>query len=255
MAYFKRENADAFHPTTHVSGAWNTDEQHIAPAIGLLTHVVERDRDRRRDDGLVIGRLSFDILGTLPMDTVETSVDVVRPGRTIELVEATLVNGGRPAVRMRAWLMQPGETGNLQGTAFPRIPGPEEMEPWDPTEVWAGGCIASIEVRREQTEPGRAAFWIRTPQPLVEGEPVGPLARAVGMFDFANGMTARAHPRDVAFPNLDLTAHLFTEPRGDWVGFDTTVSFGPTGLGLTSSVIHDVHGPVGTLNQILTVRP
>ncbi|WP_433610327.1 thioesterase family protein [Prescottella agglutinans] len=255
MAYFKREGAHAFHPTSHVSGAWNEQEQHIAPAIGLLTHVVERDRDQRRDDGLVIGRLSYDILGTLPMDTVETSVSVVRPGRTIELVEATLSHGGRPAVRMRAWLMQPGDTGGLQGTSFARIPRPEEMASWDPTEVWAGGCIATIEVRRVQTEPGRAAFWIRTPQPLVEGEQVSALARAAGQFDFANGMTARANPRDVAFPNIDLTAHLFTEPYGEWLGFDTTVSFGPTGLGLTSSVIHDVHGPVGTVNQILTVRP
>ncbi len=255
MAYFKREGAHAFHPTSHVSGAWNEQEQHIAPAIGLLTHMVERDRDQRRDDGLVIGRLSYDILGTLPMDTVETSVSVVRPGRTIELVEATLSHGDRPAVRMRAWLMQPGDTGSLQGTSFPRIPRPEEMSPWDPTEVWAGGCIATIEVRRVQAEPGRATYWIRTPLPLVDGEQVSALARAAGMFDFANGMAARANPRDVAFPNIDLTAHLFTEPYGEWLGFDTTVSFGPTGLGLTSSVVHDVHGPIGTVNQILTVRP
>jgi hypothetical protein len=38
------------------------------------------------------------------------------------------------------------------------------------------------------------------------------------------------------------------------VGFDTSVSFGATGLGLTSSVIHDQDGPVGTLAQTLTVR-
>ena len=68
-------------------------------------------------------------------------------------------------------------------------------------------------------------------------------------------MTVREDPRAVAFPNVDLTAHFFTEPRGAWVGFDTRVSFGATGMGVTSSVIHDVHGPVGTLNQSLTVRP
>jgi hypothetical protein len=68
-------------------------------------------------------------------------------------------------------------------------------------------------------------------------------------------MTVRADPRTVAFPNVDLTAHLFAEPRGEWVGFDTTVSFGREGHGLTSSVIHDVHGPIGTLSQILTIRP
>jgi hypothetical protein len=129
------------------------------------------------------------------------------------------------------------------------------MPAWDPTTLWPGGFIASAEVRRAQVEPGRASYWVRTPLPLIEDEKVSRLASAAGLFDIANGMTVRADPRDVAFPNVDLTAHLFTEPRGDWIGFDTTVSFGPEGLGLTSSVIHDEHGPIGTLSQILTVRP
>jgi hypothetical protein len=64
----------------------------------------------------------------------------------------------------------------------------------------------------------------------------------------------RASPEEIAFPNVDLTAHLFRAPCGDWIGFDTTVSFGPGGLGLTSSVLHDMQGPIGTLSQILTVR-
>jgi hypothetical protein len=33
------------------------------------------------------------------------------------------------------------------------------------------------------------------------------------------------------------------------------VSFGPAGLGVTSSRLHDLEGPVGTLAQALTVRP
>lgn len=254
MAYFERIGADAFRPTHHVSGAWSLEEQHIAPAMGLLAHVVESDRDARRNDGLVIGRLSYDILGTVPVDVVETAVRVLRPGRTIELVEATLGHGGRTAVLLRAWLMQPRDTVRLEATSFPAIAPPAAMAPWDPSTVWPGGFIASAEVRREQTEPGRAHFWVRTPLPLIQGEEVSRLAGAAGIFDIANGMTVRADPRTVAFPNIDLTAHLFAEPRGEWIGFDTTVSFGPGGLGLTSSVLHDTHGPVGTLSQILTLR-
>jgi len=68
-------------------------------------HVVEQDREARRADGLVIARMSYDILGTLPVDVVETEVRVVRAGRTIELVEATLAHRGWPAVLLRAWLM------------------------------------------------------------------------------------------------------------------------------------------------------
>lgn len=121
--------------------------------------------------------------------------------------------------------------------------------------MWPGGFIESAQVRRRQVEPGRASYWVRTPLPLVAGEDISAVAGAAGLLDIANGMTVRAHPKDIAFPNIDLTAHFFAEPRGEWLGFDTTVSFGPTGLGLTSSVIHDVHGPIGTASQVLTVRP
>lgn len=255
MAYFEPLGGTSFRATEHVGGAWDTAEQHIAPALGLLTHLVERDRDSRRGDDLVVGRLSFDILGTVPVDVVDVTVRVLRPGRTIELVEASLVHGGRPAVVLRAWLMQRGATGPLAGTALPRIPPPDLTPAWEPASVWPGGFIASVEVRRLEHEPGRATFWVRTPVPLVDGEPVSDLARAVGLFDIANGMSVRADPRQVAFPNLDLTAHLFAAPAGDWVGFDTTVSFGAHGVGLTSSVVHDATGPVGTVSQVLTVRP
>lgn len=255
MAYFKRIGDSAFHATGHVGGAWDTEQQHIAPALGLLAHVVESDRDSRRSDGLVIGRLSYDILGTLPVDVVETSVRVIRPGRTIELVEATLGHGGRDAVLLRAWLMRPGDTATLEATTLPRIAPPQDLPVWDPSTVWPGGFIASAEVRRTEQEPGRASYWVRTPLPLIEGEQTSRLACAAGLFDIANGMTVRADPRDVAFPNIDLTAHLFAQPRGEWIGFDTTVSFGPGGVGLTSSVVHDTGGPIGTIAQILTIRP
>ena len=254
MPYFRRLDACRFAATDATGGAWSTGEQHIAPALGLLAHAVEQDRDRRRDDGLLVGRLSYDILGTVPVAPVEVAVDVLRPGRTIELVGAALRHGGRDVVRLRAWLVRRGDTRQVAGTPLAPLPPPSELEPWDPSSVWPGGFIESAEVRRAQDSPGRARFWVRTATPLLD-EPVSDLARFAGLFDIANGMTVRVPPGEVAFPNLDLTAHLFREPRGEWVGFDTSVSFGETGLGLTSSVVHDLDGPVGTVGQVLTVRP
>jgi len=254
-AYFERLDDGVFRATDQVGGAWDTSTQHIAPALGLLAHVVERDRDARRDDGLVLARLSYDILGTIPVDVVEVAVEVVRPGRTIELVEARLSHGGRTGVVLRAWLLQEQDTASIEGGRLPRVPGPEAVEPFDPTAVWPGGFVASAHVRRAQQEPGRAVVWVRTPVPLLADEPVSDLARLAGLLDISNGMTVRAAPTEVAFPNVDLTAHLFRRPRGEWLGLDTTVTFGGTGVGLTSSVLHDVDGPFGTSAQVLTVRP
>jgi hypothetical protein len=255
MAYFERLGDHRFKATEHTGGAWDLQTQHIAPALGLMAHVVETDRDARRTDGLVVSRLSYDILGTVPIAEVEVEVGVARAGRTIELVEAELSHAGRVGVRLRAWLQEPRDTAALAGTTHDVIPGPDDTPPWDATCVWPGGFIESVEVRRHQPQPGRAGFWVRTVVPLVADEAVSRLSRTTGLLDIANGMTVRAQPGEVLFPNIDLTAHFFEQPAGEWVGFDTRVSFGTGGLGLTASVVHDERGPVGTSAQSLTVRP
>lgn len=254
MAFFERLSDTRYLPTAHTSGAWNIHEQHIAPAIGLLAHHIERDA-AARGHGFMIGRLSYDILGTIPIDAMDARVEVLRGGRTIELVEATLLHDGRAALRARAWLLRPNATGAIAGTPIAPLPSAESMPAWDPASVWPGGFIQNVQVRRLDHGPGRAQYWARALQPLLADEPVSALARAATLFDLSNGMAVRADPKDVAFPNLDLTAHLFTLPQGEWLGFDTSVSFGPQGIGLTSTVLHDMHGPIGSIGQVLTVRP
>lgn len=255
MAYFERLGVARFRPTEHVSGAWDEATQHIGPALGLLVHAVESDLAARRDDPMIISRLSYELLGVVPMDAVDVAIEVIRPGRTIELVEATYSHGDRAGIRLRAWLQQPRDTTEIAGDGFDPIPPPTEMDPWDPTAVWRGGYLASADVRRISDGPGRSRYWVRTGVPLIAGEGVSTIARMSALFDIANGMAIRADPASVHYPNIDLTAHLVREPTGEWVGFDTRVTFGPGGMGLTASVIHDQEGPLGTVSQSLTVRP
>jgi len=82
-----------------------------------------------------------------------------------------------------------------------------------------------------------------------------PLTSYIALVDIANGLAARRPPDEWVFPNTDLTIHLHRQPRGHWVGLDTTAPFGPTGQGVTSTVLHDGSGPVGFAHQILTARP
>src|SRR3954469_14004622 len=80
-----------YQPTIHTEGAWQPGEQHMAPVSGLIVHMVERYvATHFADDGLQIARLSFEILGMIRSADMQISVDVVRPGRTIQLLEATL---------------------------------------------------------------------------------------------------------------------------------------------------------------------
>jgi hypothetical protein len=254
--YFLRQSETAFEPTEHVGGAWNPDELHIAPVLGLLAHLVEADHAARRPEApLVIARASYDILGVIPMDVFEISVRVVRPGRTIELVEAMLSQAGRPAVALRAWMLQQNDTAAMQGSPLPHMALIESFAPWSAGDVWAGGAIRSIDARREAAGTGRARCWIRPQHSLLEGETVSARARMLGMLDFANGIATRVPPEAAFYPNVDLTASIFREPAGDWFGLDTSVSFGDEGIGLTESVVSDASGPLGTSSQTLTVRP
>lgn len=256
-SYFHRLSDTAFEPTEHVGGAWNPDEQHIAPVLGLLAHVVETEHAARRPGAeLALSRASYDILGVIPMEVFEVSAPrVIRPGRTIELVEVTLSHGGRPAVTLRAWMLQRSDTMPISGIPLPVMPDRGVLPRWSPADVWPGGAIRSIDARREAVGVGRSRCWIRPLHPLLDGEQVSQRARMLGMADFANGIAARVPPQRALYPNVDLTASMFREPVGDWFGLDTSVSFGADGVGLTESVLSDEGGPLGTSSQTLTVRP
>jgi hypothetical protein len=239
-------------PTVHTQGAWNDDEQHMGPVSGLIAHEIDRHDPRPE---LALGRITYEILGLIPDAVTSVEVRTARPGRTIELVEATLVAGDRPVVRARAWRVARGDTAAVAGGEPEPMPGPDAWPRWHGSSVWTGGYIASVEVRTDPTSvPGRGRVWMRTDLALVEGVDVGPVPTFLALVDTANGIVVREDPRSWMFPNLDLSVHLHREPTGPWVGFDTTVVFGAGGLGVTSSVLHDEQGPVGRAEQVLTVR-
>lgn len=255
-SYFEAVGDRRYKPTAHASGAWDPDEQHFSPLGGLIVHAIDRHLAASPDRGLVLARLSYDILGRLALDECTIDVETVRPGRTIELVEAVVWIADRPVVRARAWLLAAVDTSAVAGGTEVPLPQPESLASWPMSEVWPGGYIASLDVRPvAPPRPGRTTAWVSTPLALVAGVPVSPLASYLALVDTANGIAVRQPPTAWMFPNVDLTVHLHRRPHGPWTGLDTTVTFGPTGQGLTSTVLHDVDGPVGRAEQILTVRP
>ncbi|MGX6448719.1 acyl-CoA thioesterase domain-containing protein, partial [Patulibacter sp. S7RM1-6] len=120
--FFVRLDERRFRPTAHTGGGWNPAEQHISPMNGLLAHEIERFAAARPDDGLRVGRLTVDILGVLTLEEFSVDVETLRAGRTIELVEATVVQHGRVAVRARAWRMATGDTAAVAGGAPEALP-------------------------------------------------------------------------------------------------------------------------------------
>ena len=244
QAFFHRTGPTTFEPTEHASGAWSEEDHHFASIAGLVVHELERFRSDQGDSQLQLGRISYDILGRLPMSELTVDVEVLRPGRTIELLQATVTIAGRAVVIARAWYLSHADTADVVGGQAEPMPSPEEVEPWEMSNGWPGGYIAQIQARVVQQRPGRATVWLHSPSEIVAGETAGDLAR----------FAVRQQTDRWTFPNVDLTVHLHRVPEGTWTGLDTEVIWGPDGVGLTSSTLHDARGPVGTAEQILTLR-
>lgn len=100
-SYYERIDEHRYKPTPHAGGAWSPDEQHFSPLGGLIVHAVDRHLAGRAGAGMSLSRISFDILGRPALDECEIRVETVRPGRTIELVEATVVTADRSVARAR----------------------------------------------------------------------------------------------------------------------------------------------------------
>jgi hypothetical protein len=255
-SYFQRLGGDRFRPTHHTAGAWTPSEQHFAPLAGLLAHEIERHVALRGADDLLTARLAFDILGTVAIEELDVRVEALRTGRTIELLEVVGSAGGRPFARGRAWRLIERDTSAIAGGEPGRLSPPDTVGRWPMSEVWPGEFIAGLDVRPiDGPHAGRAIAWVRSPIGLVEGEETSDLARFVALVDVANGIAVRHPPGELFYPNVDLAIHVYRQPTGEWVGLDTTVVFGPTGQGLTTTTLHDAEGPVGVALQTLTIRP
>ncbi|MDE2224764.1 MAG: thioesterase family protein [Xanthomonadaceae bacterium] len=250
-AFYVRRDEHRFVSTLHSQGAWQPGEQHLAPASGLVLAEVER----RLPSDKLVSRASFDVLGVIHSGEFTIDVEVVRPGRSIELVEASMRHGDRTSIRARVWRLAATDTARVQGIEWAPLPPPDAMRQLAMSSVWGGGYIDSLEAHQDaDARPGCGRSWIRTRCPLVAGAIDPPVAGFLKLIDTANGLVVREHPGSVFFANVDLTVHFIREPEAGWVGFDTRVNFGPTGLGETFSVLSDVRGPVGTAAQSLTVR-
>ena len=237
----------------HAQGAWNPHEQHMAPASGLLAAELEQFSPR---DDMRIGRISYDIFGLISFGEFSIETSVIRAGRTIELLESKMLANGKTCVVARAWRMCIQDSSSVAGLEDQAIHHPDQYTPWSGLEKWPGGFIQSLEARsNEQHRAGKGVVWLNNEKQMVEGHAASDFVHLMGMLDTANGIVPRQEGQfEWAFPNLDLQVHLYRIPQGRWLGLETVQQYGTDGIGLTSSVLHDVYGPFGRSEQILTLR-
>src|SRR6185503_6909674 len=111
--------------------------------------------------------------------TLTVSAEVVRPGRSVELVEASLADAEGEVMRARAWRL---------------VARPVELDPAPPDEPPAhgpaDGTPKDFFPTGSDLELGPAVVWMRMRHPLVEGEEPTPLQRVLVAADSGNGVSA-----------------------------------------------------------------
>jgi hypothetical protein len=91
--------------------------------------------------------------------------------------------------------------------------------------------------------------------PLLPGEELSPMCRALLVADSGSGISAVLDPFAFIFLNVDLKVVLERDPAGDWLLLDAATTVGPAGSGQAASTLSDTSGPCGRALQTLLVAP
>jgi hypothetical protein len=254
---FYERDGELLIATESTRGPWDPGAQHAGPPAALLGRALEGLEDA---DDFQIGRISFDILRSVPIAPLRTSARVLRPGRRVQLIEAELSDaGGEVLMRATAWRLRTAAVEVSAELATPDPPPPVPTE-GGPSEFFPTGqergYHTAMEVRfisGSFVELGPATVWLRMLEPLVAGEETTPLQRTLVVADVGNGVSATLDYRRYLFINVDLTVQLESLPVGEWIGVEARTLPRPNGVGTAESVLSDERGRIGRAAQTLLV--
>jgi Acyl-CoA thioesterase C-terminal domain/Acyl-CoA thioesterase N-terminal domain len=254
-AFYERDG-DRFVATELTRGPWDPGAQHAGPPSALLGRAIEQ---LEGNGEFQVGRVTFEILRSVPIGPVRVEAEVVRPGRSVQMIEASLGNDDGALMKARAWRLRRGEIDLPDEVAA--IPGPPPShELGSQPEFFETGQDAGYHTAMQWRsvgggfrEPGPATVWMRMRQPLVAGEEPTPLQRTLVAADIGNGISAVLDWRRFLFINVDLSVHLERLPEGEWVCVDAVTLPQPSGIGTAESVLSDGSGRIGRAAQTLLI--
>lgn len=247
-----------FVPTDLTGGPWDPEAQHGGAPAALLARAVEA---AEAPGPVRLARLTVELLRPVPLRPLRVASSVVRPGRKVQLVEGTLLDGDVAVARAVGLRLREVEAPVPTGVEpDDRLPaGPDAGRESEPTDVFSPvGFIGANDIRfllGGFDEPGPAIAWIRLCVPVVAGEEPSPAMRVAAAADFGNGLSWVLPPEGWRFLNPDLTIHLARPPAGEWIGLRSTTYPGSVGGGFAETALYDRDGRIGRSVQSLLLEP
>jgi hypothetical protein len=259
---FYEPDGDLWVATDKTRGPWDPGAQHAGPPAALIGREVERlGGGRIGGEGgspAQIGRITYEVLRSVPIAPLRVEARVARPGRRVEMFEAVLTDeGGEALMRAQGWRLRT-EPVAFDGPAPPEAPlGPDSGRPGEFFHTgYEVGYHTAMEYRFTKgafMEPGPATVWMRMGVPLVPDEEPTPVQRVLAAADSGNGVSASLDWRRYLFINADLSVHLHRLPESDWVCLEALTLPEPNGIGMADTRLHDERGPIGRAVQTLLV--
>ncbi len=252
-------DGDVFHPTAYTRGPWSPDHQHAGPPSALLARAIEGASSLEAGQTV---RATFDILRPVPIAPLTIDTRVLRPGRNVEQLEATLLADGVEIMRALAWRMRsaPVELPDGLSDIHPGPAPPEDCAP-GPRAAFFIDDTAYVDglewrfLRGSFDDPGPAVCWTRMKVDLVDGEPITPLQHLLVMGDAASGTSSALDWNAWTFINVDFSVVMERPPVGEWLSMDAETRFADTGAAACHAVYSDRTGRVGTSSQALLISP
>ncbi|HEY1238059.1 MAG TPA: thioesterase family protein [Solirubrobacterales bacterium] len=260
---FYEPDGDVYVATELTRGPWDPGAQHAGPPAALIGREIERLGGGRMGGGegppAQVARVTHEIVRPVPIGRLRVEAEVVRPGRRVEMVAATLSDEqGEPLVRARGWRLRTDqvELETPVGSAE-APPGPDAAEAGNfPETGFESGYHTAMEyrfLRGDFIELGPATVWMRMGVPLLPGEEPTPLQRVLVAADSGNGVSMTLSWSRYLFINVDLSVHLHRMPAGEWICLDAETFPEESGVGMADSRLFDESGQIGRAVQTLLI--
>lgn len=253
-AFYLPRPDDTLEATPHTAGPWGPELQHAGPPAALAARALER---LPSGAGLPIARVTVDILRPVPVAPLRVATRVVRPGRRIALLEATVSAGDADVLRVAAWRVASAPKQlPAAGPAPEPPPFPGPQPPLPDGLAHLDGYMSAVEWRFASgafDEPGPAAAWARPLVPLVAGEDMSPLQRVLLLADSGNGVGTAVDRRRWLSINTDLAVSLHRDPQGEWLCLQSDTTITPGAAAATETLLFDRDGAIGRATQTLLI--
>jgi hypothetical protein len=237
------------HPSPYAGGPWNPEHQHGGAVSALLARSIDR---LESPVPMRIARLTIEMFRGVPLTPLRVRTRVVRGGRRIQGVEASIRSGDVEVARATGLRIRRADDLPELEAGFaidPELGGPPEQVP-DLVERSAvpliPGFARAVEIDHQAAEAcgTPSNVWSRLRCRVVEGEETAPVVGLVSQVDFASGTgNAMDYARYTSI-NPDLTIHVIREPRSDWIGIRGITRRADDGIGQSLATAHDLEGPV-----------